>query len=720
MQKVQLYIIDNNIEKRVDLFKDEKVSLTQTIQNVKDIAKIFTAFSKTFAVPASKANNILFSHYYNFNITGGYDARVKKQARLYLNNIPFKEGTIKLTSVKLKNNVAHTYNITFFGNTVNLVDLLGDLQLDALTDLNKYNVTYDKDTVYDYIRNFDTPALNTPDNLCVPLISHTDRMFYNSAFVNQYGNVYVGSSGSSGNGIKWTNFKYAIRLSAFIDAIQAQTFQGQSITFSDDFFNDTSNLQFHNLFMWLHRKKGGLDADNQIQASTSTLDDLAFVSQSGTFNIHPGFVYANNGTLRLQNSGNNPQIPLLKLDLAPTNSATYTVRILSSIQGEIFNFTGSGTQSFTIPNALQYNYSTLTVVFDTNASLTFAANTITWTVEMTTEVTTQAGVITVGGTAIFKNSNTYATTLDVDFAINQQVPEMKIIDFLTGLFKMFNLTAYVDNQGTIVVQKLDDYYALGQANPTKVFDKYVDTTKSEVALALPFKDIKYAYEGLDTFLAKQFNQLNNAQWGSLDYSLDNAVFDALTESYAITIPFEHMMFERLYDATGSSSTTIQWGWFVDDNQESYLGKPLLFYPIKITSGTNIQLLETDGGNFNTTNQYIVPSNSQTLLAPTASGGSANNIHFQAELNEWWANEAGSTASEYTGTLFNNFYTTYITDVFNSQRRLTKLDIKIPLREVVNLELYDIISINQNTYKINSITTDLQTGKSKVELLNSVV
>ena len=38
------------------------------------------------------------------------------------------------------------------------------------------------------------------------------------------------------------------------------------------------------------------------------------------------------------------------------------------------------------------------------------------------------------------------------------------------------------------------------ATTTKVFDKYVDTTKSEVALALPFRDIQYAYEGLDTFL----------------------------------------------------------------------------------------------------------------------------------------------------------------------------------------------------------------------------
>ena len=47
MRQLQLYI--NN--QRVDLFKDESVSLTQTIQNVKDIAKVFTEFTQTFSVP---------------------------------------------------------------------------------------------------------------------------------------------------------------------------------------------------------------------------------------------------------------------------------------------------------------------------------------------------------------------------------------------------------------------------------------------------------------------------------------------------------------------------------------------------------------------------------------------------------------------------------------------------------------------------------------------
>ena len=45
MQEVQLYIQNT----KVDLFGDETISLTQTIQNVKDIEKIFTPFSKPLA-----------------------------------------------------------------------------------------------------------------------------------------------------------------------------------------------------------------------------------------------------------------------------------------------------------------------------------------------------------------------------------------------------------------------------------------------------------------------------------------------------------------------------------------------------------------------------------------------------------------------------------------------------------------------------------------------
>ena len=71
---------------RVELFKDESVTITDSIQNIKDIAKVFTSFSKSFSVPASKSNNKLFKHFNNSDIdlAFSFDARKKVKAIIEL------------------------------------------------------------------------------------------------------------------------------------------------------------------------------------------------------------------------------------------------------------------------------------------------------------------------------------------------------------------------------------------------------------------------------------------------------------------------------------------------------------------------------------------------------------------------------------------------------------------------------------------------------------
>ena len=120
MQTLQLYIDGQ----RVDLFNDESVNITQSIQNVKDISKIFTDFSRSFTIPASKANNKILKHYNNKDIVNGFDARLKKEASIQINNKPFRDGKVKLDGVNVKDGVTASYKITFFGNTVNLKDIL--------------------------------------------------------------------------------------------------------------------------------------------------------------------------------------------------------------------------------------------------------------------------------------------------------------------------------------------------------------------------------------------------------------------------------------------------------------------------------------------------------------------------------------------------------------------------------------------------------------------
>jgi len=709
MQKLQLYINGQ----RVDLFKDESVSLVQTLQNVKDIGKIFTEFTKTFAVPASDVNNKIFKHYYNFDIVSGtgnslaYDARNKQPATLELNDLPFKEGTIKLSGVRLKNNLAHTYNITFFGNTVNLKDILASSQLSSLSALAQYNKIYSYAGV--------TSAMQIGGDVIVPLITHTNQMFYNSASHTTFdpeataNNVYASNTSTTHNGIEWNQFKYAIRVQAIIDAIEAEVFLGgQTLTFSNDFFNDSSNDDFNELYLWLHRKKGDVTSPAQVLQNFTQVTELGTTVCVPTNNCQPLTSNVSNGVLAL--TAQSPySISFLNLDVTPPNlTDSYTIRVFrdgSQIVGEV---TGVGVKQLIL---VPWNDSTYTVQIASSTNMAFAIGSIQWTVSWTTG---SIGGFGTNGQMLYSNAAVFNTTAFDDFNLNEQMPKMTIIDFLSGLFKMFNLTAYVNNLGTIVVRTLDSYYAAGSTTPINI-DAYLDTTQSQVNVALPFKAIQFAYKGLGTLLAKQFQQSNNLGWGTLSYTLDGDIYDAPTKEYKIELPFEHMQYQRLYDVDGGNSTTIQWGWFVDDNKDSYFGSPLFFYPIRQVNAANkIRVRDTVTTNILDIDDYYIPSNALALSSNT----SKVNIHFGNEINEYQANEVGDPLS-FTETLFETRYINYIRDVFNFSRRITKVTAYLPMKIYYNLQLNDLIQLNQNNYKINSLTTNLTTGKTEFELLNDV-
>jgi len=701
-QKLVLYIGNATVyseAERVDQFKDETVSFTQTIQNVKDIKKIFTEFTKTFSLPASKKNNKIFKHYYNFLIDGGFDARIKVNAALELNDIPYKTGKIALTGVELKNNVPHTYKVTFYGNTVDLKDILGDNQLSTLSSLNQFNTVYDFSTVKTAMQ-----SAQFSGDLLVPLITHTERAIYDSTS-NTYGNLYS-RVGYSNTGINWNQFKYALRLKPIIDAIQSD----YPITFSNDFFNNTSNTNFNNLFMWLHRKKGDVAEESQVERIYTTLTDLQQTGTTGT-NISS----VTNGQLVLDLPAPKSQwnYSSTTLRLKPLNlTQNYSVRVIRNGFGEVGGFIDQqGEQYVTFtPTALDDN-STYTIEVSSASTLGFATGEIEWTI-----IAINSQDPSALNRQIYSNQNTFSTNLTLDFNITEQIPQMKIIDFLTGLFQMFNLTAYVNNTGTIVVKTLDSFYNWDYNANIINIDEYLDVSTSSVDIALPFKEVNFSYKGVGTFLAKQFNQFNNTQWGSLSYTLNGAIYDAPTESYKIELPFEHMMFERLYNssATNNDSTTVQYGYFADDNKEAYFGLPLLFYPILQTNGTEIVI--RDGATTQSViDDYYIASNSKSIL----SGTSKFNIHFNVEMNEYTANEPTININKFTDTLFQTEYRTYIENVFNNSRRLTTVTAYLPYKIFSSLELNDIIEIGQQHYWINSLTTDLTTGKTKFELLNKL-
>ena len=660
------------------MFKDESVILTSTIQNVKQIDKIFTEFSKSFSLPASKTNNKVFKHYYNSDVVGGFDARTKKSAIIELNNLPYKNGYIKLESVGMKNNLPNTYRVTFFGSTVSLKDILGEEKLQSL-DLSANDKEYSANEVRSFLQ-----ADSTTNDLIVPLITHSQQLYFDNS-TSQGNLTYVAGQLK---GVLWTDLKFALRVDTIVQAITAKH---PELVFSNDFFVST-NVPYYNLFMWMHRKRGAVEnltGENQaivdgwlvtIGAPDLTLTKMTTVST-------------------LQVTGNPSQYRTFTLNLTTASTDTYSVSIQRDgleIDREN-NVVGNITlNQFT---AEQGDY---TVLIESPLDITFSQ--IEWDVTYRDD----SNVLQTSNypTGVFNFISLF------EFNMSQQIPEMKTIDFLKGLFKMFNLTAYVDDiTGEIVIKTLDSYYASGVSHE---ITKYVDVSKSTVDVALPYREINFQYEGVKTFLANRFSQITGKDWAKSSYDggekLDGSV-------YNVKLPFEHLQFERLRDAA-LNLTTVQYGFCVDKYKESpnverlgepYIGKPVLFYPITQTSATPISFVFQKDVSVQSLTTYNIPSNSVALSSVTSKA----NINFHNETNEY------SFSNSFTDTLFNVYYSNYITGVFNESNRITKLTAYLPLSIALKLNISDSFIISGKSYKINSVKTNLETGKSELELLNEV-
>ena len=740
MKQPILYIKDKDGNyQQMEMFSDETITITSKIQDVRDISKVFTDFTKTFTVPASKENNKVFQHWYNYNIDNGFDNRIKKDALLEINYSPYKRGKVQLDSVNLKDNQPYSYSVVFYGNTVNLKDLLGDDELSQLEDLDDYTHDYTSTNVKTGLQS----GLSS-GKIIYPLISHTKRFYYDSAqsTPNYDGNLYYNNI-QNNIGLAFDDLKPAIKCMTIIEAIETK----YGISFTRDFFNETSGSAFSNLFLWLSRNKGPVGGDENQEEELSRIcgawgyssGDLGFNISGDTWTVSTsGHTRRYDAQLTITTTGANQSIP-------------YTVKAVDYVTGNTLAqlALGSGaSRDFTVQLISTFdlvNYKIKWIV-ESNTSLSF-----TPTLDMTeyildpstqTPTGTNTAVFNIGGTGA-----SIATTGEI--IITDNVPKIKNIDFLTGLFKMFNLTAYyIDDAsdadfGKIYVDTLDNFYADAINNPSSGsydISSMIDVANTNIDAPVNYTGIDFKYEEPSTLLAinhkEQFNDIFGDERTRIS-GIDEG------EIYSVDTPFEHMKFERLIDAnqTGTSPytstitddypapyiTDILWGYSADGDFESktdvtpatgnyspVLTKPLVFYAIQetgLSSGTGIKWI-SDGTPIDIT-QYYRPSN--TNEDEDASTAPAFTINFDNETDEWNLTDYNVN----TNSLFKKFYANYVDSLFDSKKRMYKVKAYLTTEVFINMRLNDRLIINNRVFTINSIKTNLKTEVSEIELLNVV-
>ena len=672
-REVQLYIQDT----RVDLFQDETISITDSIQNVSDISKVFTPFSKQFSLPASQVNNKLFKHYYNFNIQDGFDARFTVNARIEINHTPFKSGKIRLNGVSMKDNHPHTYKVVFFGEPNSLKELFADEDLNALNPLSTYDISYSNS---DFLQAFKVglqstgvDATNTANrNIVVPLILLKNYYTYNTGSTNQLHNVNFP--------VLQPDLKPAIKLKRIIEAIQTQ----YDITFN---MSDSGSVKtffgsdmFDELYLWLHREKSPISApetDPPTFGVDTTTKNKKLTFADFTYASGDGDVLTNDTLIVDRGDSYN-----IRISVTPSVTSTGEVIVKDIKTNELLfykeNISFTSGASKTIP-----------LVDLTSGNLSQRTYDIQIRLNSETNITFTAVSMLINKNATTAHNYTASNfTLGSNIFIQDYIPKMKVIDFLTGLFKMFNLVAYTKRgSSTIFVQTFDDFMTIGE---TRDITKYVDVSQSTIDRPVPYNQVNFKYSSPVTQTSLRFVNQFSQVFGDLNYSAPEK-YDG--QSFNQDVPFERTVLINQQTSAGVTTGNIL-AWWVDDKGDTALGKPYIFFNRVVDSSsypvTSLNLTA-----------YNAPSN--------VSSDENHTLNFGAEYDEF-------NGDVNTNSLFSRFYQEYIQQTFNQNGRIIKVSAQLPVSFILNYSVNDIIVINGQEYYINSLNTNLATGKSELELI----
>jgi hypothetical protein len=143
MNEVILTLTDSNGNSAIlDLYENEKMHLNYKFTDITDFASVGN-YSQEFRVPASATNTDFFGAIFNVNFDGWFDFRKKVEAVLTVNTIPIASGHIQVKKLYWQSGKLFEFEVVFFGEVPNLARLLNEKKLKDIESIVAGDLDYD-------------------------------------------------------------------------------------------------------------------------------------------------------------------------------------------------------------------------------------------------------------------------------------------------------------------------------------------------------------------------------------------------------------------------------------------------------------------------------------------------------------------------------------------------------------------------------------------------
>tara|TARA_A100001201_G_scaffold21449_1_gene23749 strand:- start:4570 stop:7311 length:2742 start_codon:yes stop_codon:yes gene_type:complete len=724
----QLENLLSNGQVIVDLYEDEDIPLTLSVDNFKNVIEKVQSYSKAFKLPATKRNNKIFDNIFEITRSDSgivFNPYLKTQCELKQDGYILFEGYLRLIEINDKEGET-SYNVNLYSEAVALADILKEKKFSDL-DFKELNHDYNKTNIKASWNESPSSGITYLNASTSGYRDANDTLKY--PFVDWQHDILIsnGNNGTSGypelSSLEQV-FRPFIQVKYLIDRI----FQDTVFSYESEFFNTTD---FKKLYMDFNWGSAGIPSQNNVTQFTGVWAKN-FLPATTNSSVNAGTVFTN---LELY-SYNIFNVPL------PPNYNTSTHKITATNDGEQYNIVGN----YQIENTSASVSQSVTCQWIKNNTDVLATQTFTLGASAVTSWNFNFTEVLLSGDTLeaqFKRDSasspatirqfeaSLTTTANVNFNLNQvQITsgtllqtlrgELGQFEFLKGLMTMFNLVTIPDKQNpnNLIIEPYGDVFiksgsGTSLANRGIAYDWTNKIDVEEIKLQ-PLTDLnkitKFKFvEDEDDYTFKIYKNSTQSPSEEMGHLYGSLTFDAsgftilegedeiVAEPFAATVP--KPLFDQFGDFIVPAIFTA------NDEQTEFEGfdnSPRILYNngVKTLQGGVEYYIPPQNGlsSENQSNflQFTHLTDIPTITPSQAGVTTSQDYHFGACQ---YFNGIGAPPSE---NLFTLYWLPYFSELYDSDTRIMTLKVNLTASDIATFNMYDSVFIKNREYRVNKI------------------
>ena len=689
----------------LDLYEDEDLPLTLSVDNFKNVAEKVQSYSKAFNLPATKRNNKIFNQI--FEITRNDDGVIfspykKSECVLKQDGFILFKGYLRLLDVTDKDGEI-SYNVNLYSEVIALADYLKELSfrdLDFTELTHAYNLTNIQDTwsatgvSYTYPN---TSGFRTGVTVKYPFVD------WNHQFI----------LGASGNPIL-PNLESAFRPFINIKYLIERIFENTPFTFTSNFFDTTDFEKLYMDFNWGSQTNGAapLKSGGFTQSFNTSAGDYFFGSSYTKFKLQD-LTSGNqqglwdNTDYKFISDVNNLEVTAdyyLRCQNDTASSRANSIRISK------FSSSGQLLETFAVDNNS----------IGGNLTKTFQSS-LSTVLNVGEYIQAQASSPTSNTVKISMTSPMSNIHFIFDNDATQVVPllytlrgELGQWEFLKGLITMFNLVTIPDenNPNNINFEPYVDIFINNTAGTTLAnrtiehdWTEKIDVSemKLEPLTDLNRRTIFKFVEDDDDYAFNQYKfDVGGHLYGSKKFNATDEfnILDGLDE--VIAEPFAATVEKALMDNFPDFITPALYSMGEDGVSEGFENSPRIMYDngSKTLSSTTYSIPAQNGVGGNAlVNQFLQFSHLSdipTITTVPPAITDTRDFHFgECQLLTGVGN---ATANN----LFNLYWLPYYAELYNPNTRTMIIKVNLSPADINTFKFNDTVFIKNRVFRVNKI------------------